>query len=45
MEELDIEGGRLGSADPEKAISYIIRNLKPERHEVFTVDRTQKRIE
>ncbi len=33
-----------GSADPEKAIMYVIKNFRPERHEIFTADRTQKRV-
>ncbi|MEM0201095.1 MAG: adenosylmethionine decarboxylase [Candidatus Micrarchaeaceae archaeon] len=33
------------NSDPEKAFSYIIKNLRPKRHEIFTVDRTQIKID
>ncbi len=32
------------TANPEKSIQYLIKNFRPEKHEIFTVDRTQKRV-
>ncbi|MGC8479753.1 MAG: adenosylmethionine decarboxylase [Candidatus Micrarchaeia archaeon] len=32
-------------ADPEKAFKYILSNLRPKKHQMFTVDRSQINLE